>query len=160
MSGLARWLLDRSGRERVLLALLALVALPAALWLAVAQPLLARREAATADLARAEALRGWLAERLVEAAALPAPAPAPAPEGLAALEARLAAAGLDAGAARLTDAGAGAVVLSLEGADFATLMAALAGIEAEAGRTIASLTLSPAPLPGTVAAEVRLEPAR
>lgn len=160
MMRLAQALMDRTPRERVALAVLALVALPAALWFGLGEPLLARREAAREALAQAQAERAWLAARLAEAAALPAPAAAPPPAGLAALEQRLAAADLAGGGARLADAGGGAVALALEGAPFGRLMAWLDGIEAETGYRPTALTLTPAAEPGRVGAEIRLEPAR
>lgn len=161
MIRLAQALLDRTPRERVALGVLALVALPAALWFALAEPLLARREAARDALVLAEDERAWLAARLAEAAALPAPAASPPPAGLAALEQRLTAADLAGGGrARLADAGGGAVTLALDAAPFARLMAWLDGIEAEAGYRLTALTLTPAAEPGRVDAQIRLEPAR
>lgn len=156
MTRLAAWLAERSPRERRLLALLALVGVPLAWWLALAEPLIAARERARAELAAAQDQAAWVAARLAEAAALPAPPPGPAPEGLAALESRLARAGL---AARLADAGAGAVVLTLPQASFGALMDWLAQVEAEAGYRLTALRLTPADAPGEVAAEARLEPA-
>jgi type II secretory pathway component PulM len=57
MMRLALWLQGRSARERWLLALMGVLALPAALWLAVAEPLLQRRAEARAALAEAADLR-------------------------------------------------------------------------------------------------------
>lgn len=166
MIGLARALLGLSPRERRLLALLALVGLPAALWLAVAEPLLERRDAARAALAEAEDLRAWLIaqRRVLEALPAPVDAEAPRAEGLSRLEARLQAAGLtpDAlgGAVQLSDAGAGAVSLRLERVPFTALMGWLDRVEAEAGYRLANLSLGAAGDPGAVAADLRLEPLR
>jgi type II secretory pathway component PulM len=162
LNRLAQALLDRTPRERAALAVLALVALPAALWLGLAEPLLARREAARTALAAAEDERAWLAARLAEAAALPA-VDRTAPAGLAALDQRLTAADLGADSpegARLADAGGEAVTLRLDAAPFGRLMAWLDGIEAEAGYRVTTLTLTPAAEPGRVDADLRLEPAR
>lgn len=156
MIRLARALLDLSPRERWLLAALALIALPAAFWLAVAQPLLAARTEARAGLAAAEDLRAWVLARRAELAALPAADPAAAPEGLGGIETRLRAAGL---AGTLADAGEGAVALRLT-AEFTRLMAWLDGIEAESGYRLAALTLAAADPPGTITADARLEPRR
>lgn len=160
---LAAWLVGRSRRERVLLALLALVGLPAAVWLALFEPLLERREAARAALAAAEDQRAWILARRAEMAALP-PAPGSRdgsgrpPEGLAALEARLAAAGLDPmGTAQLADAGEGAVTLRLGGVAFVELMAWLETLEAETGWRLVAATLVAAETPGSVEADLRLE---
>lgn len=158
MSALADWIAGLSRRERGLIAVLVLAVLPAAAWFGAAAPLLERRAAARAALEAAEAERAWLAARLAEAAALPDPAAGPAPEGLAGLEARLAAAGLDG--ARLADAGEGAVWLVLERAPFGVLMAWIEAVEAGAGYRLAGLELTATGEPGQVAAEVRLVPAR
>lgn len=164
MIRLARALMGLSPRERRLIALLVVVALPAALWLALAEPLLARRAEARAALAAAEDLRGWVLARGAELAALPAAAPvsAPAPVGLGGIESRLAAAGLvgPGAPAQLADAGEGAVALRLPAVEFTRLMDWLDRIEAEAGYRTAALALTATDPPGTVAADLRLEPAR
>lgn len=158
MTALAAWLMDRTGRERWLLAALAGLAVPLALWLAVVQPLLAARAVARADLSQAEGLHAWVMDRLTDAAALPAPPPRPAPVGLAGLESRLAGADLGATGLRLADAGDGAVAISLDGVEFTRLMAWLDGVEGAAGYRVAALRLAPGAVPGQVQAEVRLEP--
>ena len=166
MIRLARALLGLSPRERRLLALLALVGLPAALWLALAEPLLARRDAARTALAEAEELRGWLIaqRRILETLPAPADAETPRAEGLSRLEARLQAAGLTpaalGGAVQLSDAGEGAVSLRLERVGFVALMDWLESAEAEGGYRLASLSLGTAAAPGEVAADLRLEPLR
>lgn len=159
MTALAAWLSGRSSRERLLLALLVLAGLPLALWLLLAEPLLAARDRARTDLAAARAQAEWVAARLAEAGSLPAPVPGPPPEGLAGLESRLATAGLGGGAARLADAGDGTVALALDLVAFDALMTWLQQVEAEAGYRLSALRLIPTAFPGAVAAEVRLEPA-
>lgn len=162
MNRLAGALGTLSARERWLLLATLLVALPAALWLGMAEPLLARREQARDDLAAAEALRGWVLARRAELAVLPqagALQPA-APVGLGGIEARLQAAGLSGGPAQLADAGEGAITLRFDGAGFDALMGWLEGVEAEAGYRLAALNAVPGDVPGTVVADLRLEPLR
>ncbi|MCW1931665.1 type II secretion system protein GspM [Pararhodobacter zhoushanensis] len=79
IAALARVLALRSPRERVLLALLALGALPVAFVALVALPLIDARAAARADLTAAQAVRDWYAARQGEIAALPRPG-APPPQ--------------------------------------------------------------------------------
>ena len=170
MMRLAQFLTGRSGRERLALALAVLLALPAALWLALAEPLLARRDAARTALAEAEELHAWLIEQRETLASLPA-APRdgaergdiPAAEGLAGIEARLQDAGLTEAALgaglQLSDAGGGAIGLRFERVGFLALMDWIEAVEAEAGYRLASLTLGPdAEQPGEVAAELRFVP--
>lgn len=165
MMRLATILSALSQRERWLLTLLAIVALPAALWLGLVEPLTQRRADARAALAEAVDLRDWLHARRAELAALPAPpsptAPpaGPAPEGLGGLETRLAALDLPRGAGQLADAGAGVVTLRLTGVPFADLMPWLQDLEVRAGYRIAAITLTPADTPARVDADLRLEPA-
>lgn len=161
MRRLARALSSLTARERGALALLVALALPAALWLGLAEPLLNRRDQARADLAQAQDLSAWIAARQADLAALPPPPPpGPAPEGLGALETRLAVLGLPPGSAQLADAGAGAVTLRLSDVALADLMPWLEGVLAEAGYRLASLTLTALPRPAHVDADLRLEPAR
>jgi type II secretory pathway component PulM len=161
MIRLAQALMSLSPRERGFLALMAAVALPAALWLALAEPLLDSRAQARQDLAQAEDLRAWVLARQADLAALPPPPPpGPAPLGLGALETRLAALSLPPGAAQLADAGGGAVTLRLADVAFADLMPWLERIEAEAGYHLSTLTLTASAKPAHVIADLRLEPAR
>lgn len=163
MTRLAQALASLSGRERGLLAALVLVALPAGLWLGLAEPLLERRDRARAALAEARALDLRVRQLADDLAALPALADAAriAPEGAGGIEARLQAAGLteaDLGApVRLTDAGEGALALGFEQVEFTALMAWVASVEAEAGYRLAGLRLHPLGQAGLVEASLRLE---
>jgi type II secretory pathway component PulM len=166
MMRLAATLIGLSRRERLLVLLMVLLAVPAALWLAVAEPLLASRDAARTAVAEAEDLRAWVVARRAELAALPNPEAndsATAPVGLAGIEARLQSAGLTpagtGGAVQLGDAGQDGVSLRFERVDFALLMDWLTGVEAEAGYRVATLTLAAGDIPGQVGADLRLEPA-
>lgn len=167
MMRLALFLTALSRRERWLVLLMVLVAVPAALWLALAEPLLARRDAARTALAEAEDLHAWVLARRAEVAALPQPAARadrPPPVGLAGIESRLQAAGLTpqetGGAVQLADAGSDGVSLRFETVGFGALMDWLTLVEAEAGYRVASLTLAATEVPGQIGADLRLAPAR
>ncbi|MCA0873491.1 type II secretion system protein M [Seohaeicola saemankumensis] len=89
-------LLGLTGRERLLLALLCLVALPLALWLGVVEPLQARRDAARSDLAAARILQHWVSAQAADSARIGSgttPAETP-PIGVSGLEQSLISAGL------------------------------------------------------------------
>jgi general secretion pathway protein M len=160
MMRLALALSALSGRERWLLALLVAVALPAAIWLALAEPLVKRRAEARTALAQAADTRAWLiSQRAVLAALPPPPPPGPPPEGLGGLEARLATLNLPRGAGQLADAGDGAVTLRLTSVPFVDLMPWLEGVQAQAGYRLAAITLTTGPGPALVTADLRLEPA-
>lgn len=160
IAGLARQLARRSPRERLLLALLLLGALPLAFVVLLALPLLESRAAAGAELAAARATQAWYIARQGEVAALPGPGGAPsgraAPVGLGGIEARLIAAGLRPAVTLLANAPDGRVALSLQSVAFADLMPWIEGIDA-AGYAVAALRLERTG-PGRVEADVQLEP--
>jgi len=159
MMRLALALSSLSRRERWLLALLAVVALPAAIWLALADPLLHRRAEARAALLQAEDTRAWLVLRWAELSELPPPPPpGPEPEGLGGLEARLVALNLPRGAGQLADAGGGAVTLRLASVPFGDLMTWLEGVQVQSGYRLAAITVTPGAGPSLVTADLRLEP--
>ncbi|WP_417625848.1 type II secretion system protein GspM [Pararhodobacter aggregans] len=161
---LARQLARRSPRERLLLALLLLGALPLAFVVLLALPLLESRAAAGADLAAARATQAWYSARQAEIAALPDPRAAPSdaarvvPVGLGGIEARLIAAGLRPAVTLLANAPNGRVALSLQAVAFADLMPWIDGIDA-AGYGVAALMIERS-APGVVDAELQLEPLR
>jgi len=161
---LMQFLAGLSRRERLLLALLVFLALPLALLQGIALPLLARQEAARAAVVEAEALRGWISERQVELALLPAPdtiasdSPTRAPAGLGALEAGLIDAGLRQALVTLANPSGTSVSLRFDGVAFARLMPWLDGLESEMGYRLASLRLTRADTVGLVDAEIQLEP--
>lgn len=160
-AGLIRFLTGLSRRERLLLGLLAFLALPLALVQGIALPLLARQEAARATLSDAEALHAWVVERQIELALLPAPAhenAARAPVGLSMIEASLIDAGLRQALVTLAIPSGTSISLRFDGADYAALMGWLDGLERAAGYQLASLRLARADTDGLVDAEIRLEP--
>ena len=173
---LAATLAERPPRERLLLALFCVAVLPLAFVLLVADPLVAARDAARAERARAEALVEWYRQTQTVIARLPAShdatgdrtgdpagnAPATQPDraavGLAGIEAQLVDAGLRAQTTMLTADGSGALVLSMADADFAVLMDWLAQMRPGAGYAIGSLALEPGGAPGLVNGDLRLVP--
>ncbi|MCA2012764.1 type II secretion system protein GspM [Pararhodobacter sp. CCB-MM2] len=163
IAALARLLARRSPRERLLLALLVLAALPLGAVTLVALPLAEARQQAAATLSEARATQEWYRARQVEIAALPAQGgPAPeqarvAPVGLGGIEARLIEAGLRDGVTRLAEASGRRVALDLTGQPFAPLMDWLAALEADAGYRVSALQLERSG-PGLVDAELQLEP--
>ncbi|PWE27779.1 type II secretion system protein GspM [Pararhodobacter marinus] len=165
IAALARLLARRSKRERTLLALLALGAVPVAFVGLVALPLIEARAAARAELDAARATRDWYAARQVEIAALPAPdtaAPAtepPAPVGLGGIEARLIAADLRDAVSQLANAPDRGVRLSFAEAPFAGVMDWVDALGDGSGYRVAALTFERVS-PGLIDAEIRLEPLR
>lgn len=160
---LARWLLARSGRERLLLALLAVALAGLVAVAGVVQPLEARRAAARAALDEVAALEVWLAARQLDLALLP-PAPgadaaAGPPSGLGGIESRLLADGLREQVGFIANTDGGGVALRFQAVGFAPLMAWLEAVEAADGYRVAGLRLQRGAEGGTVEAEVELAPA-
>lgn len=164
IAALARLLARRSRRERALLGLLALVALPAGFAALVALPLIDARAAARAELDAARATQDWYRARQVEIAALPRPGEAApvadsvAPVGLGGIEARLIEAGLRPSVTLLANASNGRVALSLQAVPFDDLMGWIDGLP-DAGYGLAAMQLTRAS-PGKVDAELQLGPVR
>lgn len=164
IAALARLLSRRSRRERALLALLGLGAVPAALVGLVALPLIDAGAAARAELDAARATQAWYRARQVEIAALPrsgevaAAVESPAPVGLGGIESRLIAAGLRPSVSLLANAANGRVALSLEAVPFVDLMGWIDGLQGM-GYGLAALQLVGV-APGDVDAELQLEPLR
>lgn len=130
MDALTYRLAQLSGRERILLALLMGVAVPLALAFLLVLPMLEAREAADRAAVEAEALRGWVAERVealppegLNAASV---ADSPPAIGLSGLEQSLIAAGLRDRVAQLSDREDGGVELRFDPVPFAALAAWLA----------------------------------
>jgi type II secretory pathway component PulM len=165
IAALARGLAGRSRRERVLLALLAGVVIPAAFVVLAALPLQEQRAAARAAVTEAEATRDWYLARQTEIAELPgqipeAAMPRIAPVGLGGIEARLIDAGLRDAVTLLANAQGASVSLTLSGVRFEALMAWIEGIESEAGYRLAALRLERGEDGGLVDADLALEPRR
>lgn len=166
IDALARFLTQRSARERWLLALLVLIAAPLAFALLVVQPLLAGRDAARDALAQAQAEREWYAEQQALLAQLPrvsaetdSAAPVTTtPIGLGAFDAQLDAAGFVPHVTRLESTPAQGMELSLQGVAFEALMPWLYGLAGETGYDVLSLRVEAGNAAGRVDAEVSLAP--
>lgn len=163
IAALSRSLSRRSPRERLLLALLLLVALPVAGLFLGAVPLIDARVSARAALDEARAERAWYVERQAEIAVLPVPGEAvaretPAPVGLGGIEARLIAAGLREAVSQLANAQGNGVTLGFDPVGFEDLMRWLDGVETEAGYRVSALQVLRGDGDGLVEAEIRLEP--
>jgi len=161
IAALAHLLAGRSPRERGLLALLVLLALPVAFVGLVALPLIDARAAARADLETAQAENLWYRARQSQIAALPVagepgPAAHPAPIGPGGIEGRLIDAGLRPAVRLLQNAPGGAVSIELGAVPFDALMAWL-DQAAPMGYAIGTLGLTRAG-PGLVDAALTLEP--
>ncbi|MBN8292964.1 type II secretion system protein M [Rhodobacter sp. NTK016B] len=165
IAALARILARRSKRERTLLTLLALGAVPVAFVGLIALPLIDARDAARAELDAARATRDWYAARQVEIAVLPAldtaepEAEPPAPVGLGGIEAGLIAADLRNVVSQLANAPDRGVRLSFAAAPFAGVMDWVDGLAEGSGYSVAALVLERVS-PGLVDADIRLEPLR
>jgi len=163
----ARWMQFLAGlqrRERILIALLIVVALPVGLVQGVALPLLARHDAARAAVAEAMALQRWLQERQLQLALLPAADDSPArmsntpPASLSTLEAGLVEAGLRDSLVTLANPSAANIALRFDDVAFTQLMPWLDAVETGLGYRVSLLRLSQGALPGAVDADVQLEP--
>lgn len=163
---LADMLIARSRRERWLLSLMVLVAVPFIYVYGVVLPLGARHQQAQVALEDAAALESWLQARRVELESLP-----PVPEnaagadggarpvpGLGGIETRLDKAGLGAAVRQIASADQGGVTLRLEEVAFTDLMAWLDAFEAETGYGVARMTLDRSDRPGLVEADILLRP--
>lgn len=165
--GVIDWLLGRAPRERVLLALLGALILPAAVAFAWLEPLAARRQAAEAALGEAQALNAWVRDRQGEMAGLVQAAPGGSgdaagsggPVGASALEQSLVAARLRDQLTALETGGDGGVVLRFETVEFARLMGWIDDEAAGWGYDIATLRLEQSPRAGLVTARLVLVPA-
>ncbi|MCC5969537.1 MAG: type II secretion system protein M [Pararhodobacter sp.] len=161
---LVQFLAAMSGRERLLVALLLIIAIPAGLVQGVAMPLLARQDAARLAVAEAEAMQDWLRARQAELAMLPAinnagPAQEQTPPaGLSALETGLVSAGLREPLVTLTNPSGGSVSLRFQAAPFTRLMPWLEEVEQRMGYRLTMLRLSQTDAPDQVDAEIQLEP--
>ncbi|SFE40997.1 type II secretion system protein GspM [Roseivivax sediminis] len=153
-------LLRLAPRERFLLGVLVLLALPAAVAFGVLLPLVEERRAAEAALAEARAVNVWVTERAAEMAALaPAERAGPRdPVGLAGLERSLIGAGLRDVVAELSNASGGGVTLAFDDAPFTDLAAWLDTSDPYWGYDIEELLLERSDAPGLVRADLRLVP--
>ncbi|WP_397544514.1 type II secretion system protein GspM [Roseovarius salis] len=166
ISALSDMLVARSRRERWLMALLVLVALPFGYVYGVVLPLNAQYERVQAELEDAVALERWLLERRAELESLP-PLPENSPgesngtrpvPGLGGIEERLRAAGLDDSLDQLASAEGEGIELKLDDAIFTDLMRWLDALESETGYRVERLALQRADRPGRVEADMLLRP--
>ena len=157
-------LLRLSPRERILLALMGAVLLPGALWLGVAEPLLARHAAAIEARRETQALGLWLVDRAAEQAQIAATTPGARtsggadPIGISGLEQSLVAAGLRPQVSELSAQSGGAVRLRFDAVQFTRLANWLSASDPGWGYDIAALRLERTETPGAVAADLTLDP--
>lgn len=147
-------------REAILLALLALVALPLGLSSGVALPMQEARDRAIGTLAAAQADYVWVAAQAQTFAALAA-APAPPAEraaGIAGVEAALIESGLRAAVTALEAAPDGEIRLQLDRVAFGTFGHFLDGITRTSGYDLMALTIAPVDDEGRISASVGLVP--
>lgn len=166
MDRLSGFLAGLNRRERGLLALLALVALPLALVFAVALPLAERRDAARAAVAEARAIELWTADQAVvyatltrDAAALPQRRRGGDPIGISGIEASLREAGLREAASELANAADGGITMRFDAVRFVTLSDWLAAQSDVWGYDLAGFVFERGARTDVVEAEVRLVPA-
>jgi type II secretory pathway component PulM len=158
---MAAGLAGLSGRERLLIGLMAGVVAPVAVVIGVLLPLHDRLSVARADAAAALDLRTWVHRRIADLppdAGLAQRPSAVAAIGIAGLEQTLVQAGLRAQVTRLANRPGGGIDLGLEGAGFSGFATWLAETEAGAGYSIAALRIDALAAPGTVRAVLVLEP--
>lgn len=125
---LAGFLVGISRRERMMIAILACVALPLAVIAGVAQPLAERRAAAHSAADDARKVELWVAEQAVlyanltrDRATAQSPARITAPVGISGIEASLREAGLRSFASELANAADGGITLRFDAVRFTQL---------------------------------------
>ncbi len=161
---LAKGLARLSERERLLIGLLTLVAVPLAIVFLVVLPLIGARQEAAADLRDAEEMRNWVSEQVRE---FPANAGELGSEaaGIAAafslseVEESLVGAGVREAVSQLSDREGGGMDLSFDAVAFAPLGAWLDDISPIWGLDITAFRIE-AVSPGLVSARFTLEPAQ
>ncbi|WP_300548194.1 type II secretion system protein GspM [Roseovarius sp.] len=156
-------LLGLSGRERLLLAMLALVVLPLGMIYGVALPLGDARAAARRDVAEARATELWVADQALifasETAAMRNAgegAKAGPPIGISGIEASLVEAGLRQQASELANAADGGITMRFDAVRFTKLAEWLGTQEKSWGYTLAGFTFERGEREDVVAAELRL----
>lgn len=157
---LTGWAMQRTRRERYLLALLAGILVIAALWGGTG-PLRDHRDAAEAAVAEARALQGWLQARRAEMPPLPAPpslVPGNGPARISDIEASLVAAGLRDTVSHLANTPDGGVALRFDAVAFSRLMPWLDRITATEGPVLTAFRLVATEAPDMVQAELQLDP--
>lgn len=157
--GMVDRLLRLTGRERVLLLMLALM-LAAGVAAGVLLPLADRRAAADSALAEARALDAWVAARTAEVAVLRAAAgPGPVqPIGLAAVQRSLEQARLIDRVATLSARQGGGIEMRFEAVSFDSLIAWVTQVEPVWGYRFATLRIERGAEPGLVTAQFEIIP--
>ncbi|WP_415918926.1 type II secretion system protein GspM [Tateyamaria sp. SN6-1] len=149
----------RTARERLLLALLVFVGLPALTFVAVIEPVASARAAAAAARDDAVALNAWVVARAQEVPARTStPAQDVAPIGSTGIETSLRAAGLRPAVTDLTENNAGVISLRFDSVTFTTLAAWVSGQSGGWGYRLSQFRISATDAPGKVAAALTLEP--
>ncbi|KMK64009.1 type II secretion system protein GspM [Puniceibacterium sp. IMCC21224] len=153
-------LLKLAPRERWLLALLVLVALPAALGFGWLLPLSERRAAVEVALQEARAVTGWVSARAADQALLaPAQSSGPSePIGLSGLEQSLISARLRPLLSELANGSDGGIALRFDAVPFGDLVRWLSASDPGWGYDIVDFRLLRSDDPGIVSAELRLVP--
>ena len=159
-AALIDFLLARSGRERGLLALLALVVVPLALIFGLALPLRQAQSAALAARTEAVAMNLWVQDRAGDLARLgdtPQAGPQPA-IGMSGIEEALISAGLRDAVSDLSQDSRGQVSLRFEQVRFTRLMGWLSQTEPGWGYEVQAFRIEAGPVPADVAASFTLVP--
>jgi len=161
---LATLLMERSRRERWLLAVLVLGALPLGFWQGVAVSLVERQAEARAALAGTRATELWVAEQTVEHARLTHAAGvgedrATAPVGMSGIETALREAGLRSEVTELANTADGGITLRFDAVRFSRLAAWLSAQSGQWGYDLDAFTFERGAREDVVAADLRLLPA-
>ncbi len=167
MTGVMDWaigaLLGLSGRERLLVAMLALVALPLGLVYGVALPLADARQEAQRAVAETRATELWVAEQSLlyasETTALRNAgegANAGPPIGISGIEASLVEAGLREQASELANAADGGITMRFDAVRFTKLAEWLTEQETSWGYTLTGFTFERGEREDVVATDLRL----
>ncbi|MEL7091487.1 MAG: type II secretion system protein GspM [Pseudomonadota bacterium] len=159
MTGLIDLLAARSTRERVLLAVMLLVALPAAVYVTVLEPVASARQEALIARDEALALNGWVAERAAEVPAQsPVTPPRAAPVGATGIEAALRTAGLRPAVTTLTEDNDGQISIRFDSVTFTQLATWLSGQSERWGYALSAFRIEATDAPGKVSASLTLQP--
>lgn len=159
------FLLGLSRRERWLVALLALIALPIGALYGIALPLADTRDTARAAMAEARATELWVADQAVQYATLtrdavhaPQIARATSPIGISGIEASLRDAGLREAASELANTADGGITLRFDAVRFTQLAEWLTVQNDIWGYDLTGFTFERGPRADVVAADLRLVP--
>lgn len=164
---LSELLLALSGRERVLIALLAVIVLPLGMIYGVAIPLAERREAARATTAEARATELWVADQAVtfaelsrDVARVSGVSRAVSAIGLSGIEASLRDVGLRKAASELSNTADGGVTLQFDSVRFTRLADWLTAQRDVWGYDLVGFTFERGPREDVISADLRLEPSQ